>query len=275
MRDRNINGKLISEHSIEGTSFYVDLAKDEIREIANPQNRIPFSEMAYTGSGYTFSYDRTTRNLPSLFDGNGDIVSVTLPQKVVLNPEGMAEKYGIGVDDVRKKTDLDFVVDKELVAKREMGVLPTIYIAGYDFTIDLRLNELRPVTDPAYAIHLDDPRIGFDDGSNKYQALFHITSHHLADIDPATITELPRGVVLVEIPSDKELDPIGWARKYDCEKLDTLIHCPIRKDLAANVIPLSKTALPALIAKNRRALKKTGADLMSKNRRKPGKGRRL
>lgn len=153
--------------------------------------------------------------------------------------------------------------------KRRMGLLPQIDIAGEMFYIDLRLQELRHVKDFTPIISLKT----FDlsgDGSH-YQAFYHILLKQVVNID-LKLTEFPDGVVLVRMPSELGLDPIGAASKYGWDEMEVLKEYPIKESLKAEIIPLSETGVPQLIAKNRQALQEEHKEKKKEHklRRRPG-----
>lgn len=135
--------------------------------------------------------------------------------------------------------------------KRRMGLLPQIDIAGEMFFIDLRLKELRHVQFFTPIISLRSFTIT-DDG-NYYQAFYHPLIKQVVDIDPK-LTEFPDGVVLIRMPNELGLDPIGTAREYGMDDTEVLKEYPIQESLKAEIIPLSETGVPQLIARNRQEL---------------------
>ena len=87
---------------IAGTSFFVDVLREELRQTDKSENRISFNELAETGEGYSFNYDIRTKNIPQRdADVESDreyLVKVTLPALMELDPVGIAEKYGIPIE---------------------------------------------------------------------------------------------------------------------------------------------------------------------------------
>lgn len=84
---------------IAGTSFYVDVLRDELRQTDNPVNTIPFGVFDQDGDGYTFLYDTETRSMPESRNEIKELGErykwVTLPALMELDPEGIALKYDI------------------------------------------------------------------------------------------------------------------------------------------------------------------------------------
>lgn len=237
-------------HVIEGTRFIVDLQQGELRQEDRPENVISFKDMQYKESHYTFEYDQSTKNLPFSFTADPkNIIEVQVPPMVKLDPEGMAEKYKVSVTSLQDKSDFDIIVDKELLQERLNGKLPIINIAGRDFIIDFQLKELRPKDNFSTSIRLHE--LHYSLYEEKYLAFYHIASHKIIEIDPARIKELPQGVVQIEIPFERKLDPVAAAREYGVDYKDMLVKYPIHKNLEAKVIPIEKTSLPYLVKTNR------------------------
>src|SRR5690625_2132524 len=87
---------------IAGTSFYVDVLRKELRQTDDASNRISFNELSESTGGYSFIYDKKTKNVPdeNKEDNAEDWVKVTLPALMELDPMGIAEKYGIPIEVV-------------------------------------------------------------------------------------------------------------------------------------------------------------------------------
>lgn len=244
--------KQLPIYKIEGTEFVVDVRKNELRQKDNPANTISFHDMLDLGNSYTFSFDKTRKNFPAPFSPQTEnIVKVNVPQMVHLDPSGMAEKYGFRLADLEGKNDFDIIVDQKLLTERLNGILPLIKIAGHDFIIDLRLNELRPMDDFSTRINLKDLDVSND--GEKFLCFYHLPSKQVVDVSP-TLTELPKDVVMLEIPNELVLDPVGIAKMNGLPDSAFLKQYPIQKNLEAKVVALSETGLPRLIEKNKRQI---------------------
>jgi hypothetical protein len=86
--------------------------------------------------------------------------------------------------------------------------LPNISLAGTEFTIDVRCNELRQTERPWNIINLDDLEAIQSD--TAYRFLFDTKTKELYR---GEIEKRPASVVCLVIPSSEELDPIGMARR--------------------------------------------------------------
>jgi hypothetical protein len=136
----------------------------------------------------------------------------------------------------------------ELVAQRLAGKLPHIDINGTDFTIDLRLQELRETDTPWNNISIIDLEPSLDGND---QLFFYDTQKHCAYELNDNLTELPEHIVLVALPDLITLDPVAAARAvgyYDTKFLDEY---PIKQFLIAGITRLKDTFLPEMIEENR------------------------
>ena len=127
------------------------------------------------------------------------------------------------------------------------GQLPTIDINGTNFTIDLRLQELRETDKPANRIYLHEMQAGRP--NNPYLFFYHTQKHKVYD-PPANIKSLPKNVVVVEIPVESRLDPIATAQILGADVKEFVKVNPIPTDLTAVVKPLSQSRLPEIVRQN-------------------------
>ncbi|WP_345947663.1 hypothetical protein ABDD95_12470 [Mucilaginibacter sp. PAMB04274] len=131
--------------------------------------------------------------------------------------------------------------------KRLAGILPQIDLAGTAFTIDLRLNELRETLSPWNVIYLDDLLMSED--GNKYLFLFDKELHKQFELTPQ-VTELPDNIVMLEIPYDVDLDPVGVANRLENDVNSFLKDFPLKEGLTARVIPIHETNVPEMLEQN-------------------------
>lgn len=81
----------LPDHTIEGTRFYVDILNGELRQVANPTNRIPLDAMKFKNGQYEFDYDRATK---SIYHGDPaakpeSVATVRMPHPYRLDPDIM------------------------------------------------------------------------------------------------------------------------------------------------------------------------------------------
>jgi len=237
---------------IEGTAFLVDIHQEVLRQTDNPANEISFvRDMTDHGSHYSLYYDPEEKNILRKTYNPRQISELAVPKLIELDPEGMAAKYGWQVPDLSGKTDFQVIVDQLLLEKRREGLLPRIKIMGEDFYVDLRLHELRHAGTFHPVLSLESFELTGDGW--HYEAYYHPVIRQVVPLDPL-LTELPDSVVKIRIPAEIGLDPVGAAQMYHIDERMLLRLHPIQKELRAEIIPLSETNVPALIARNRQEL---------------------
>lgn len=263
--------RILPSFEIEGTEFIVDVSKKELRQLDNPDNTISFDDMKDNVTHYTINYSRVEKNFPAPFQqGSQDVVEIDIPQMVQLDPIGMAQKHGITIEELQNKNDFDVIVDQKLLSVRLSGMLPKINIAGHNFIVDLRLSELRPEND--FSTKIDLRNLDVSNDGEKFICFYEPSSKKVVEID-STITELPKGVVMLEIPDEMKLDPVAVARQFGVDEKSFLRKYPLQMQLDAKVVPLSETGLPAFVKKNQLAITKQQQKPSKSMKRK--KGRRL
>jgi len=237
--------------SIEGTDFLVDVYRLELRQKDNPANRILFENMRDVDDGYTINYSTTAKNLPPLSEQNW--ITVKLPDWVVLDPLGMAKKYGLTQEELKGKTDFDLMVDQQAFDKRvNQGMLPTVEIAGHIFYVDVRMDMLRPKDDfTSNGIAFSEIDTYHLEVSDEYLIPYNPKTHEFQDLNFETITEYPNDLLAIKFPCEWILDPIGWNRREGLNLHHDIKHKGIRSHFHAEVIPWEKTFLRDIIIENR------------------------
>ncbi len=137
----------------------------------------------------------------------------------------------------------------EKLDKRLAGQLPHISIAGTDFIVDLRLGELREADAPTNSIQLHQMQASR--AGEAYLFFYHTQKHTVYD-PPANIKSLPKNVVVIEMPVEARLDPVGTARMMGADVKEFVKVYPIQNEITAIVKPLSQSGLPELIQQNLR-----------------------
>jgi hypothetical protein len=251
-------------YTIEGTTFFVEVDKQVLRQTNDPGNEISFiHDMVDEGARYRLFYDPERKNIPRQTDDPRQLKEIQVPPLVALDPDGMAAAYGTTVEQLKGKTDFEVIVDQELLALRHQGALPQIDIAGERFIVDVRLQELRHALNFHPAISLKSFELTNDGW--KYEAFYHPVIRQVVGIDPK-LTEFPDGVVKIQLPNEIGLDPVAVARRYGIDEHVLLRRHPIQKALKAKVIPLSETGVPALIRHNREELQQQHREIVRRIR---------
>jgi len=243
----------IPKIKIEGAEFFVDVDWQRLTDMRDMLNDIYFFDLKDHGTHYSFSYDPQKRNIA---DSNSGGITVEIPQMVNLDPVGMAERYGCDLDSLTGKTDYEIIVNQDLVKRREMGELPVIEIEGYSFIVDIRMGCLRPKDDLQTAgIAFDTiPSIDIEDGFQYLYFAYDPKRHKCVALDERTITAIPEGVVVVEIPTVPQLDPIGFAREYGLDQIRTLREYPPIANMKSKLIPWNYTPIERIIQRNQKKL---------------------
>lgn len=265
--------------NIEGTEFAVNVAKQELAEVANPQNTISFLEMEDLGRHYKFEYDVSTRNIAGPFTTG---IDVTIPQMVELDPIGMAAHHNLDVEDLHWKTDFEIIVNQSLIHLREKGALPVIDIAGHPFYVDLRMDSLRPKDDfSTMGIRFEDIGYFLLEDKGVYQIPYDPGTRTFVNLDVEKATVFPEHLIVVEIPYKSTLDPLGYARLLGVDSKDVLRAHPPTADMKAVVLPWEKTLIGEIIKENHekerlaKALQNGKGKTVQNHKRPLRKGRRM
>lgn len=237
------------KYQIEGRTFIVDVKYAELREQDRPMNVITFAHMQDKTDSYEFSFDRKSGTITSIMSMEQDITKVVLPQMVALDPEGMAEKYGVAVSELTA-SDAQMKTSSLLLPERLAGNLPKIDIGGRLYFVDQRLMQLRATDDPFTMIDLKTLDMSMD---GKYLALYDQQTHRLVSWDEHTVT-LPGQTRMLVIPSEVWLDPVGLALQHGLDRDELLKKYPVQAVHKAELYPLSVTGFPKKMQQNRQKL---------------------
>jgi hypothetical protein len=237
--------------TIEGTAFLVDVANSALREKGRETNIIRFDDMRHSDNQYSFDYDLKEKNIPSLWSHNKTSV-VSIPEQVVLDPDGLARKYKLSLEEVKGKTDFEIMVDPVAYDLRvNRGILPTIEIAGHLFYVDLQMDKLRPKDDfLSRGIVFSDIENYYDEDKRRYTIPYNPKTHEFQEPDYRTIRELPKDLIAVRFSSERLLDRIGWNRKYGFEITHGLAKNGLKLQFEARQVAWKKTFLVDLIKSN-------------------------
>jgi hypothetical protein len=235
--------------NIEGTEFLVDVNKLELQEKANPKNTISIFHMRDLGDSYQFWYGLQEKNIPHLYSSN-EKITVTIPELVKLDPQGMADKYNSA--DITGKSDFDLMVDQDALRKRiRLGQLPTVDIAGHIFYADARIDLLRPKDDyTTMGICFSEIKHYFDEEKNGYIIPYNPATHQFQELDYDTITEYPKELLAVEFPHEYTLDPVGWNRANGFDETQNLKKTGLRLEFTSRTIPWNETGIDDTIKEN-------------------------
>ena len=87
-------------HEIDGTPFYVDLEREEFRQVDNDANRISFKRLGCHRHGYVLLFDSLTKNAWIGPKGKEPphVKAIFIPFKSKLDPVGLARQQGFPDD---------------------------------------------------------------------------------------------------------------------------------------------------------------------------------
>lgn len=138
------------------------------------------------------------------------------------------------------------------------GMLPTIAIEGHIFFVDIRMNKLRPKDDfLSNGISFSDIEVYFNDLTGKYIFPYNPQKKEPGNIDYNTITAIPKDFVVVEIPSELKMDPIGWNRQHGYDLKDGLEAIDLQMTFKAKRAKWGDIYVPQKIKENLAQMKKS------------------
>lgn len=205
---------------MDSRPFIVDRQKQEFRQYNQPNNTIAFQALEKVGKNYVLELLGNT---------------VVIPQEILTEPLSDWAMFGINVKS--QEEDWGIFLGDEKLARRLCGELPHIDLLGTDFTVDVRLGELRETAEPWKRIGLRDLDVSPDGESMRF--LYDTVTHERVDVNGV----LPEQVVLLEIPHEVMLDPVAVAREYELGDTGLLLQHPLQRDLAAVERPLSEAGI--------------------------------
>lgn len=262
------------EQVVAGTAFLFDVEREALVEKGRPENFILFSDMYYHGNSYTMNYSPELKNMPDIYSHGIPTITVEVPMMKDIDPEGMANKYGMNAADLEGKTDFDVVVDQGLYRDRMDLILPILDVMGHPFYMYIRERRLQP-KDNFLSEGIKYRDIDYNESPSGNMWLFYDKVNQCnVELDLDNITTIPKHVFVLEIPTEKQLDPVGWAWKHGFDAKEILMEVRPKRHVEAKVIPWSETTIPERIAENRKRLKAESQSNGSEQKAKKKRGRK-
>lgn len=240
-------------YKIEGTDFIVDVNQMAFIEKNNSENKFFFYQMQDLDSAYDVDYDPLTKNIYEGDYKDNNYIRIQTPSMTELDPEGMALKYNVPIENIASRTDEDVMISSEALQQRLMGKLNTIEIEGHPFNVDFRMGYLRPHDDfstQGISLNTLDYTEPYNE-TNKTIHLYDPKKHELYEPDLSTLTVLPKGIVVIELPQLMDLDPVGYARKFNWEIKEILLQANFQSQMKARTIPLKDSIVPKIMEENK------------------------
>ena len=274
-----MSGKVDAQ--IFSETFNYDAKTDCLIHKRKSSFKFPFSELTDRGTHYEADLNPRFEREGMYNRYEGVFTFCRVGQRVDLDPDGMAEKYGLSISELKGKTDFDVMVNQDYYNLRVTQALwPSIEIAGEPFwcyvkhrVISAQDIEVRSTIDFA-EMRKEHGFTVYENNSNCYYFPYDLTTKTISDVDFSSLKNLPQNIVIVQVPDERSIDPVGLARLQGLNVKAFLKLNPIRDmEFKAKVIPWSKTTVPEIIQRNTNI--KVSAVTVSqpkKNRRKRARG---
>lgn len=265
--------------NIEGTDFIVDVYRFELIEKEDRNNILHLSDWHEKENGYGFYYDTKLKNIPYDPNFRDDTTTyVEIPEFVKMAPTAMSQKYNLPVDQIKNMSDFELMVDQDVYDLRvNKGILPTVDIAGHAFYVDIRMDMLRPKDDfLSRGIVFDQIDHYFSEERNAYLIPYDPKKHEFRELDYDNLTSIPKDIIAIEFPFQRELDPIGWNRKGGWDIKEDLKQIGLKSHFQAKTVPWKETFIHDIISDNLKKMKeKQDQKVNIKTNSKKGKGRKM
>lgn len=270
-------GRALPTHTINGTKFIVDVNQLELREKTNPNNIISIKDMEELPTeGYRFWYSSNNKSLATYAEHDAKLIEI--PDFVKLDPIGMARKHNILENKIAEMNDFKLMVNQEIFDKiANQGIIPTIDIAGHTFYIDFFNDKLLPKDDIwSKGIIFSELIEYYSYKENTYNIPYNQKTHTFQEVS-LTVKEIPKDIIVVQIPHKNTLDPVARNKKLDFNRSDLLKKEGVQLHYEAKVIPWHQTRFAETIKRNNDQQVKSGQkqSVVSKPPEIKRKGRRM
>lgn len=242
--------RVLPTYKIFGTEFIVDVNQLELREKANPKNVISISDMEEKAvQGYRFWYSPNSKSLTTFSDQGAKLAEI--PDFIQLDPTGMAKKHNISEDIMAGMDDFKLMVDQEAFDKiAYQGIIPTIDIAGHTFHIDLHNDKLHPKDDIwSRGIIFSELKHYYSHKDNAFTIPYNQRTHTFQEVS-LNVKEIPKDLIVVQIPGKRTLDPIGKNKSGNLNTSDYLKKHGVHLHFEAKVIPWHQTRFAETVKRN-------------------------
>lgn len=245
----------LPEIEINGRPWLVDANGYRIVDKQFPNVYIDAFEMSYTNEGYRFDLLKRIDRIARWPERGEDILLVQLDHFTKMDPEGVALKYGLPVDQVRGKTDYEIMEDKQALIDRLRGRLTTVDIAGHTFYVDFPMQMLRPkdnfLSDGIPFAELDDY---YNEDTGHCDVSYNKRLQQWEFVDCTDIVRQPKDIIIVSFPTPEKLDPVGYARYHGFHLGYALEENPQKAHFKAKILKGEDSWLDYIIDDNRKRL---------------------
>ena len=163
----------------------------------------------------------------------------------------MAKKHNISEDKIDAMDDFKLMVDQDAFDKiAYKGIIPTIDIAGHTFYIDLFNDKLHPKDDIwSRGIIFSELKHYYSYKDDTYTIPYNQGTHTFQEVS-LNVKEIPKDLIVVQIPGKRTLDPIGQNKTSDLNTSDYLKKNGVQLQFEAKVIPWHKTRFAETVKRN-------------------------
>ncbi|ATP57413.1 hypothetical protein CPT03_13500 [Pedobacter ginsengisoli] len=233
---------------LDGSLFYVDNDKQQFVQAAYPENRIPFSQLKEEGGFYSMLYaivEKTAKShLELMRELSPQLRRIIIPKEVLQKEFGKDSSLPALFNQTSYRHNWGILMVDEAIDRRLKGELPKITLMEKPYVIDIRMQELRSVAQPAERIGIKELEMS-SDGEKLH--LFFDTIQGQQISKESVLMPFREGIVLMEMPNEILLDPVGAARLYKLEDTELLSRFPMKMNHQALAIPLTKIAHQEMI----------------------------
>ncbi|NRF41107.1 hypothetical protein [Pedobacter foliorum] len=233
---------------LDGSLFYVDAEKQQFVQAAYPENTIPFSQLKEEGGFYSMLYaivEKTAKShLQLIHELSPELKRIIIPKEVLRQEFGKDSALPALFNQTSYRHNWGILMIDEDIDRRLKGELPKIIMQGKTYIIDIRMQELRAVDQPAERILIKELELSAD-GEKLH--LFFDTKDKQQISKEMVLMPFREGIVQLKIPNEILLDPVGAARLYGLEDTELLSRFPIKMNQEAVGIPLSKLSHQEMI----------------------------
>jgi hypothetical protein len=232
--------------------FLIDRNQRLFQQFNKLDNVIHFDELKKMDGYYTSKFDNNKRILAidSLMRSfvQDHIIDLIIPEPVLNSTENLSAEFKDSLNQSSHKKSWGIhLIDRD-IAMRLSGKLPHINLAGTDFTVDWRLRQMRETELPWKNISFEYMETSED--GEELLCFYDTETHELFEPD-RSLLEMPKNVVILQIPNEAKLDPVAVARELGIGLTDLLTEHPLKMELSAKVTPLSDSGLQQFIEQNR------------------------
>lgn len=232
------NGKseqvAIHEVIIEGIMYALNYEKNRFDPMSDGASAIPFNKLRPIGdNNYLLHYDLLNK------EPLGHDAPVSKESGLITIPGDLLDgKKGMTWDEVSKFNAESFEAQRRIVIlDRDMrlrlsGKLPRIYVDGSPYTVDMKQLRLVYLLNPSQCLPLNYMQHSRDMKTLSF--IFDRATRQMVG-NVSDLLDNPKDKILVKIPSERYLDPVGMAARMSVPYTQYLSTFPFKMDSEAEM----------------------------------------